>query len=69
MVPSAFARRMDMYVPLIYCVIVMWVMVFNPKIIELIPVGSLGMKQLMFAFCAVTVWAMLSLHALASDRN
>ena len=58
-----------MFVPLVYCIVVLWAFLFNPQWIENLPGAALGVKQFIVFVTLIGVWCMLALGAIANERS
>jgi hypothetical protein len=66
---SRTQRSCAMFVPFIYSIFVLILMLFFPCVIDSIPAGSLWMKQSIFACAAIMVWVSLSISAVSSKES
>jgi len=53
-----------MFLPFAYAIGALWVSLFNPQIIEAIPVGDHITKGVVYGIAVVLVWCMLALKGL-----
>jgi len=58
-----------MFVPLIYCIVVLWAFLFNPQWIEALPGAAIGVKQFIVFVGVIAVWCMVALGSIANERN
>lgn len=58
-----------MYLPLLFSIAILWFSVFNPQLIDAIPLDSLWMKQLVYGIIVCALWCCLALAGLKGDRE
>ena len=55
-----------MFVPFIYAIVVLWASLFNPQVIDMIPVGDHNAKALLYMIAVVSLWCILAVSSLDS---